>query len=288
MPIRRNSRDPVYLDDAEGVRRRAAAEARPVLLPGGRAQLQRRDEAAEDRLAAMPRFRRTIRDLSSSRQRWPTTSSLEDHVLARQRVKRRNDRSAASCRNRPARRRLQVARVRHVRRADLVDGVDPNSRRAVLEFARTIMKTRRTAVQGAADGAGRRGHAAVDHARGIWKSALRRSSTRSAPAARTSASPADREAVDAAIEPLEARGILVAENGTAARSRPQRAAILRAFARSSARVSVPPHALSLVDVLMAPVQSAVLRPVAKQSAQTAGVEVRHGDAGQLRAPVHRR
>ena len=36
MPIRRNTKDPGVPDHAEGVRRRAAAQARPVLLSGGR------------------------------------------------------------------------------------------------------------------------------------------------------------------------------------------------------------------------------------------------------------
>ena len=49
MPIRRNTKDPAYLITLKAYVARAAAQARPVLLSGGRAQLQRRAESVEDR-----------------------------------------------------------------------------------------------------------------------------------------------------------------------------------------------------------------------------------------------
>ena len=66
---------PGLSDDAQGVRRRAAAQARLLLLPGRRAQLQRRDQGAEDR----PDARRAAGPASAHgracRPRWPTTWS---------------------------------------------------------------------------------------------------------------------------------------------------------------------------------------------------------------------
>ena len=47
LPIRRNTKDPGLPDHAQGLRQRAAAQARSVLLSGRRPQLQRRAQADE-------------------------------------------------------------------------------------------------------------------------------------------------------------------------------------------------------------------------------------------------
>ena len=74
---------------AEGVRRRAAAAARPALLHRGRAQLQRRAEGAEDRAAARRAAGRTQRRSSIVPMAVAYDLVLEDHILAHQAAKRR-------------------------------------------------------------------------------------------------------------------------------------------------------------------------------------------------------
>ena len=172
---------------------------------------------------------------------------LEDHVLARQRVKRTQ---------RPFSRELaEMVRyaVGYRSRAFVTFGkpIDggrhrPDSRRAVLDLTHAVMdaigrlyKVLPTAVVAAAmrpsitrrelERARRRDHR---HAAG-----------RAAP---TSASPAARQAVDAAIEPLEARGIIVGRTRPRARPRSQRAALLRAHPRSPARLPVQANPLTLL------------------------------------------
>ncbi len=49
MPIRRNTKDPAYLITLKAYVAELLRTPRPVLLPGRRAQLQRRDQVAEDR-----------------------------------------------------------------------------------------------------------------------------------------------------------------------------------------------------------------------------------------------
>ena len=61
-------------DHAQGLRRRAAAQARPVLLSGRRPQLQRRAEVVEDRACSARACTPTCRTWRSCRRRSPTTS----------------------------------------------------------------------------------------------------------------------------------------------------------------------------------------------------------------------
>ena len=123
---------------------------------------------------------------------------LEDHVLARQRVKRAQ---------RPFSRELaEMVRyaVGYRSRAFVtfgkpipVDGIDPKSRRAVLDLGHTVMDAIGRRLQGAADSGGRRGDAAVDHAararaarrRAHRHAARRRREPRRAPAAPRQSTP---------------------------------------------------------------------------------------------------
>ena len=75
-------------DHAQGLRRRDAEEARPVLLSGRRPQLQRRAEAGEDRPDSRGADRRTARTSSIVPTAIAYDLVLEDHILARQRVKK--------------------------------------------------------------------------------------------------------------------------------------------------------------------------------------------------------
>ena len=196
MPIRRNSRDPIYL----------------MTLKAYVAELQ----AEHPRIQIVPAA--VSYDLV-----------IEDHVLARQRVKRGQrpfSREVAEM--------LRFA-VGYKSRAFVtfgapisVDGVDPNSRRAVLDLAQTLMKTvgrlykvLPTAVVAAA----------------MRPSITRRElEERATVLIETLAScganlgvTGGSQAVDAAIEPLEWRGIIVAENG---RLRVRDRNVLRYYARS--------------------------------------------------------
>jgi len=154
---------------------------------------------------------------------------IEDHVLARQRVKRGQ---------RPFSRELaEILRfaVGYKSRAFVtfgapitVDGVDPNSRSAVLDLAQTVMKT-----------VGRL-YKVLPTA--LVAAAMRPSITRRELEERVSVLidtlgscganlgvTSGAAAVDSAIEPLESRGIIVAENG---RLRVRDRNVLRYYARS--------------------------------------------------------
>ena len=154
---------------------------------------------------------------------------VEDHVLARQRVKRTQ---------RPFSREIaEIVRfaVGYKSRAFVtfgapisVDGVDPNSRSAVLEFARTIMKTvgrlykvLPTAVVAAAM------RPSISR-RDLEDSASVLIDTLGSCGANLGVTSGP-QAVEAAIEPLESRGIVVVENG---RLRVRDRNVLRYYARS--------------------------------------------------------
>ena len=164
---------------------------------------------------------------------------LEDHILARQGVKKRQ---------RPFARELaEMVRyaVGYRSRAFVtfgapipLDGFDPESRRDVLD-ARAI-DTRDAigrALQGAADGGlrrracGRRSRAASS------RRASTASSRRCGRGAPTSASTRRRQAIDEAAEPLEARGIIVVERG--GRFRVRERSVLRYYARTIEHLLVP-------------------------------------------------
>src|SRR5262245_13417459 len=228
MPIRRNSRDAVYLMTLKAYVAELLRKQDLFFFPeGGRSYSGELKPPKTGLLnAALQAEQSDIRIL-------PTAVSydlvIEDHVLARQRVKRVQ---------RPFSREIaEIARfaVGYKSRAYVTfgapisaDGVDPNSRSSVLEFARTIMKT-----------VGRL-YKVLPTA--LVAAAMRPSITRRDLEERTTvlidtlascganlgvASGA--QAVDAAIEPLEWRGVIVVENG---RLRVRDRSVLRYYARS--------------------------------------------------------
>ena len=228
IPIRRNSRDAVYLMTLKAYVAELLRKQDLLFFPEGGRSYSGEIKPPKTGLlnAALQAEHPHLRIL-------PTAVSydlvIEDHVLARQRVKRVQ---------RPFSREIaEMARfaVGYKSRAFVtfgapisVDGVDPNSRSSVLAFARTIMKT-----------VGRL-YKVLPTA--LVAAAMRPSITRRDLEEGTSALidtlascganmsvTSGPEAVDAAIEPLEARGIIVAENG---RLRVRDRNVLRYYARS--------------------------------------------------------
>ena len=236
IPIRRNTKDPAYLDHAEGVRRRGPPEARPVLLPRGRTQLQRRAEAGEDRAASRGAATPGAPTWSSCRWRSRTT------WCSRTTSSRASGSRSAQ---RPFARELaEMVRyaVGYRSRAFVTFGApipvadcDPHSRRDVLELTRLVREPHRRAVQGAADGDLRGGHAPVDHAARARDRASTASSRSSRRADANLGVTSGRQAVDEAAEPLETRGIVVLERGRFRVRERHVAALLRPHHRAPAR-----------------------------------------------------
>ena len=139
IPIRRNTKDPAYLVTLKAYVAGDPQEARPVLLPRRRPQLQRRAEGGEDRPVQRGARRRPA-DLVIIPVAIAYDLVLEDHILAHQ----QRQEAAAAVRPRgrrdgALRRRLPVARVRHVRRADPGRrSSTSHSRSDVLELARLV------------------------------------------------------------------------------------------------------------------------------------------------------
>ena len=230
MPIRRNTKDPAYLITLKAYVAELLRKHDLFFYPEGG-----RSYSGELKAPKTGLMHAALQAAQPNLVIVPTAIAydlvLEDHVLARQRVKRRQ---------RPFSRELaEMVRyaVGYRSRAFVTFGEPiagrrrsiPTRARAVLDLAHAVMQRDRPALQGAADGARRRGDAAVDHAARARASASTRCSTRCAPPARTSASPAAPRRVDAAAEPLEARGILVVEGG---RVRVRDRNVLRYYARS--------------------------------------------------------
>ena len=228
MPIRRNSRDAVYLMTLKAYVAELLRKQDLFFFPeGGRSYSGELKPPKTGLLnAALQAEHANLRIL-------PTAVSydlvIEDHVLARQKVKRAQ---------RPFSRELaEIARfaVGYKSRAFVtfgapisVEGVDPNSRSSVLEFARTIMKT-----------VGRL-YKVLPTA--LIAAAMRPSISRRDLEERTTVLidtlascganlgvTSGPQAVDAAIEPLEWRGVIVVENG---RLRVRDRNVLRYYARS--------------------------------------------------------
>jgi 1-acyl-sn-glycerol-3-phosphate acyltransferase len=228
LPIRRNSRDPVYLMTLKAYVAELLRKHDLFLFPEGGRSYSGEMKAPKTGLlhAALQAEHPRILIV-------PTAVSydlvLEDYVLSRQKVKRAQ---------RPFSRELaEMVRysVGYRSRAFVtfgqsiaVDGVDANSRRAVLDFGHTIMKTI--------------GRLYKVLPTAVVASAMRPSITRreleqrAAAIIDTLASGGANlgvtngaQAVDAAMEPLEARGILVIE-GSRVRVRDRNA--LRYYARS--------------------------------------------------------
>ena len=227
MPIRRNSRDPVYLMTLKAYVAELLGKQDLFFFPeGGRSYSGEIKPPKTGLLNAALQAHQHIVIVPSAVS---YDLVVEDHVLARQRVKRTQ---------RPFSREVaEIVRfaVGYKSRAFVtfgapmsVDGVDPNSRSSVLEFARTIMKT-----------VGRL-YKVLPTA--LVAAAMRPSITRRDLEERTSALidtlaacganldvTSGPQAVDAAIEPLEGRGVIVAENG---RLRVRDRNVLRYYARS--------------------------------------------------------
>ena len=228
MPIRRNSRDAVYLMTLKAYVAELLRRQDLFFFPeGGRSYSGELKPPKTGLLnAALQAQHARIRIV-------PVAVSydlvIEDHVLARQRVKRGQ---------RPFSREIaEIVRfaVGYKSRAFVtfgapiaVDGVDPNSRRAVLDLAHTIMKTV--------------GRLFKVLPTALVASAMRPSITRRELEERTSVLidtlgscganlgvTSGAAAVDAALEPLEWRGIIVLEDG---RLRVRDRNVLRYYARS--------------------------------------------------------
>jgi glycerol-3-phosphate O-acyltransferase len=228
MPIRRNSRDAVYLMTLKAYVGELLRKHDLFFFPEGGRSYSGEIKSPKTGLlnAALQAQHARIRIV-------PVAVSydfvIEDHVLARQRVKRGQ---------RPFSREIaEIARfaVGYKSRAFVtfgapiaVDGVDPNSRRAVLDLAHTVMKT-----------VGRL-YKVLPTA--LVAAAMRPSITRRELEERTTVLidtlatcganlgvTSGPQAVDAAVEPLEWRGIIVAENG---RLRVRDRNVLRYYARS--------------------------------------------------------
>ncbi|HET9194459.1 MAG TPA: 1-acyl-sn-glycerol-3-phosphate acyltransferase [Vicinamibacterales bacterium] len=228
MPIRRNSRDPIYLMTLKAYVAELLRKQDLFFFPEGGRSYSGEIKPPKTGLlhAALQAEHPHLRIV-------PTAVSydlvIEDHVLARQRVKRGQrpfSREVAEM--------LRFA-VGYKSRAFVtfgapisVDGVDANSRRAVLDLAHTLMKTvgrlykvLPTAVVAAA----------------MRPSITRRElEERATVLVETLAScganlgvTSGPQAVDAAIEPLEGRGVIVADNG---RLRVRDRNVLRYYARS--------------------------------------------------------
>jgi hypothetical protein len=140
MPIRRNTKDPAYLITlkayvAELLRATTCSSTR------GRAQLQRRAEVAEDRAAPRRRCRPACRgwcvcpgDRLRPRARGPHPGAPEGEAAPAALQPRAGGDGAL-------RRRLPVARVRHLRPPIALDGCDPHSRRATCSISPTTPAT---------------------------------------------------------------------------------------------------------------------------------------------------
>jgi len=228
MPIRRNSRDVVYLMTLKAYVAELLHRQDLFFFPEGG-----RSYSGELKPPKTGLLNAALQAQHAHLRIVPTAVSydlvIEDHVLARQRVKRAQ---------RPFSREIaEIARfaVGYKSRAFVtfgapiaVDGVDHNSRRAVLDLAHTVMKT-----------VGRL-YKVLPTA--VVAAVMRPSITRRELEERATAlietlgscganlgvtsGPA---AVDAAIEPLEWRGIVVVENG---RLRVRDRNTLRYYARS--------------------------------------------------------
>ena len=235
IPIRRNTKDPAYLITLQGLRRRDPQEARPVLLSRGRAQLQRRAEAVEDRPDSRGADAPSCPNLVIIPVAIAYDLVLEDHILAHQRVKKRQ---------RPFSRELaEMVRyaVGYRSRAFVTFGapIPPasatsQSRSDVLELAR-LVRARIGALYKVLPTA-------------VFAAAMRPSITRRDLEARIDrlieelaarhanlGVTSGRQAIEEAAEPLETRGIVVAERGRFRVRERTRAALLRAHHRAPAR-----------------------------------------------------
>ena len=228
MPIRRNSRDPIYLMTLKAYVAELLRKQDLFFFPeGGRSYSGEMKPPKTGLLNAALQAEHPHLVIVPAAVSYDLV--IEDHVLARQRVKRGQrpfSREVAEM--------LRFA-VGYKSRAFVtfgkpisVDGVDAHSRRAVLDLAHTIMKT-----------VGRL-YKVLPTA--LVAAAMRPSITRRELEERTTALletlascganlsvTSGAQAVDNAIEPLETRGVIVVENG---RLRIRDRNVLRYYARS--------------------------------------------------------
>ena len=155
---------------------------------------------------------------------------LEDHILARQGVKR-----AQRAFSRELAEMVRYA-VGYRSRAFVtfgrpvpLDGYDAESRRSVLDLAHLVRRRDRAPLQGVADGpAGRRRCAPRSPVRELRDRIAAILDTLRATGANLACTAAD-EAIDAATEPLETRGIIAVEDGV---YRVRERHVLRYYGRS--------------------------------------------------------
>ena len=165
IPIRRNTRDPVYLMTLKAYVAELLRKQRPLLLSRKAAAATAASSKCRRPACCTPRCRPSIRTWSIVPTAVAYDLVLEDHVLARQRVKRAQ---------RPFSRELaEMVRyaVGYQSRAFVTFGDADSARRRRSELAPRGARPEprghdddRPRLQSAADGARRRGHAAVDHA----------------------------------------------------------------------------------------------------------------------------
>ena len=165
IPIRRNTKDPAYLITLKAYVAEILKKHDLFFYPeGGRSYSGELKPAKTGLIHAA--LHAELPDLVIVPVAIAYDLVLEDHILARQRVKKQPAAVHARARRDGAlRRRLPLARVRHLRRADPgVGDYDPQSRTRSARADAPDPRAHRRAVQGAADGGLRRGDAAVDHA----------------------------------------------------------------------------------------------------------------------------
>ncbi len=273
-------------DHAEGLHRRDAAQA--TICSSIR-------KAAGATAASSSRRRPACftRRCSPSCRTWsivPTAIAydlvLEDHILARQRVKRRQRpftrelaemvRYAVGYRS-----RAFVTFGRPIPLDGLGPAVAPRRARAGAADARVDRQAR----QGAADGASwRRRCGRRSRRRDLESRARCASSRRSRAVGANLGVSSGRQAIEEAAEPLEARGIVVLERG---RFRVRERNVLRYYARTIEH---------LLDRRIRPartdagcrVQGLLPSPLPQPTPEEARVPIRHGQATRVRAPLHRR
>jgi len=228
LPIRRNSRDPVYLMTLKAYVAELLRKHDLFVFPEGG-----RSYSGELKTPKTGILHAALQSEHPHLLIVPTAIAydlvLEDHVLARQKVKR-----GQRAFSREVAEMVRYAVGYHSRafvtfgKAIDVEGIDINSRRAVLDLAHTVMKT-----------VGRL-YKVLPTA--VAAAAMRPSITRRELEQRASAIvetlglcganlgvTSGPQAIDAAMEPLESRGVIVVENG---RVRVRDRNVLRYYARS--------------------------------------------------------
>ena len=290
IPIRRNTKDPVYLVTlqayvAEVLQRRDLL----YYVEGGRSYSGELKAPKTGLLQAALQADRD--DLSIVPMAIAYDLVLEDRILARQATKRRQRPFAQELAEMVAlRRRLSVARLRDVRRADAARRTSTRSRGARSWTSRIdVQDADRSALQGAADGARRGRDAAVQMPGASSTIGSRFSSTSSAPRRRN---------LGVGVGGRGGRR----RRGTARRTRGARRRARRQDSRPRADASAallrahhpaPVHAApgsrpERTDARRAPHARHSSTPRGQPHPQDARVALRHAPARQLRPPVHRR